>query len=182
VTPVSKCESVTRGTPRDIPTMACFSRPLKVGAAFRYKVLLSYLTGDRKSSFSFRTSYLLYSVLDSRSLKMFCFPYPRDTDVEPIRIPLIARTQYSVTGNPDFSSLFEKVLDAKKKKAESDRPDGQESTNSSPRHSLASDIQSSLFFGVASKVLGRNIEHEEFAVTDPVRSHLSINLRIPEWY
>ncbi|KAI3575803.1 hypothetical protein IWW34DRAFT_105279 [Fusarium oxysporum f. sp. albedinis] len=37
---------------------------------------------------------------------MSCFPYPRDTDVEAIRVPLIARIQYSTTRQTDFSDFF----------------------------------------------------------------------------
>ncbi|EXA32246.1 hypothetical protein FOVG_16520 [Fusarium oxysporum f. sp. pisi HDV247] len=93
---------------------------------------------------------------------MSCFPYPRDTDVESIRVPLIARIQYSITGQPDFSDFFKRAVDAS--------------------HSLASAIQSWLFFGLASEALGRNIRHEEFAGADLDGPHPSIDLRIPEWY
>jgi len=48
--------------------------------------------------------------------------------------------------------------------------------------SLASAIQSWLFFGIASEALGRNIRHEEFAGADPDGPQISIDLRIPEWY
>ena len=111
---------------------------------------------------------------------MSCFPYPRDTDVEPIRVPLIARTQYSITGQTSFSDSFNKVLDAEKIKAA--EFEGQESTSFSFSHLLASAIQSWLFFGIASEALGRNIRHEELAGADPKGPHLSIDLRIPEWY
>ncbi|TVY79520.1 hypothetical protein Focb16_v009781 [Fusarium oxysporum f. sp. cubense] len=93
---------------------------------------------------------------------MSCFPYPRDTDVEAIRVPLIARIQYSITGQTDFSDFFKRALDAS--------------------HSLASAIQSWLFFGLASEALGRNIRHEEFEGADLDGLHTSIDLRIPEWY
>ncbi|KAL5600691.1 hypothetical protein FOVSG1_008503 [Fusarium oxysporum f. sp. vasinfectum] len=49
-------------------------------------------------------------------------------------------------------------------------------------HSLASAIQSWLFFGLASEALGRNIRYEEFAGADLDGPHPSIDLRIPEWY
>ena len=113
---------------------------------------------------------------------MFCFPYPRDTDVESIRVLLIARTQYSITGQTNFLDLFKKALDAERQKIKAAESDGQESTSLSPIHSLASVIQSWLFFGIASEALGRNIRHEEFAAADPDGPHLSIDLRIPEWY
>jgi hypothetical protein len=113
---------------------------------------------------------------------MFCFPYPRDTDVESIRVPLIARTQYSITGQTNFSDFFKRALDAETQKIKAAESDGQESTSLSLSHSLASAIQSWLFFGIASEALGRNIRHEEFAGADPDGPHLSIDLRIPEWY
>lgn len=113
---------------------------------------------------------------------MSCFPYPRDTDVESIRVPLIARTQYSITGQTNFSDFFQRALDAETQKIKAAESDGQESTSLSLSHSLASAIQSWLFFGIASEALGRNIRHEEFAGADPDGPHLSIDLRIPEWY
>ena len=97
---------------------------------------------------------------------MSCFPYPRDTDVKSIRVPLIVRTQYSITGQTnlsDFLDFFEKALDAETQKIKAAESDGQESTSFSPSHSLASAIQSLLFFGIASEALGRNIRHEELA-------------------
>lgn len=113
---------------------------------------------------------------------MSCFTYPRDTNVEPIRVPLVARTQYSVTGQIDFSDFFKRVLDAETQKIKAAAHNGQECTSFSFSHLLASVIQSSLFFGIASEALGRNVRHEEFAGADPDGSQLSINLRIPEWY
>lgn len=102
--------------------------------------------------------------------------------MEPIRVPLIARTQYSITGQIDFSGFLHRALDAEIQKAEAAESDGQESTGLSLSHSLASVIQSWLFFGIASEALGRNIRHEEFASADPDGPRLSIDLRIPEWY
>ena len=113
---------------------------------------------------------------------MSCFPYPRDTDVESIRVPLIARTQYSITGQLDFSDFFQWVLDAETQKIKAAESDGQEGTSFSLSHSLASASQSWLFFGLASEALGRNIRYEEFAGADSDGPHLSIDVRIPEWY
>lgn len=113
---------------------------------------------------------------------MFCFPYPQDTDVEPIRVPLIARTQYSITGQPNFSDFLEKALDAETQKISAAESDKQDSTNWSLTNSLASALQSWLFFGMASEALGRNVRHEEFASADTDGPHLSIDLRIPDWY
>lgn len=113
---------------------------------------------------------------------MSCFPYPRDTDVESIRVPLLARTQYLITGKPNFSAFLKQALDAEAQKFKAAESDGQEGTNLSLSHLLASAIQSSLFFGIASEALGRNIRHEEFASADHDGPHLSVDLRIPEWY
>ena len=113
---------------------------------------------------------------------MSYFPYPRDTDVEPVRVPLIARTQYSITGQTNFSDFFEKALDTETQKIEAAKSDGQEITSFFLSQSLVSVIQSWLFFGIASEALGRNIRHEEFADADPDGSCLSMDLRIPEWY
>ena len=113
---------------------------------------------------------------------MYCFPYPRDTDVESIRVPLMARTQYSITGPIHFSNFFEWACDVKIAEIIAAQSDGREKASFSRSQSLASAIQSWLFFGIASEALGRNIRHEEFACADPDGPHPSIDLRIPEWY
>ena len=113
---------------------------------------------------------------------MFCFPYPKETDIEPIRVPLIAQTQYSITGQPDFSDFYVAAFDVALQKLETAESDGQESTSLTPSHRLAAVIQSWLFFGIASEVLGRSIRREEFAVADSDGPRLSIDLRIPQWY
>ena len=113
---------------------------------------------------------------------MSCFPYPRNTDVESIRVPLMTRTQYSITGKPNFPDFIKLALDAVTQKFKAAENDGQESTSFSLSHSLAPAIQLWLFFGIASEALGRNIKHEEFASADPEGPYLSIDLRIPEWY
>ncbi|UKZ84052.1 hypothetical protein TrVFT333_011868 [Trichoderma virens FT-333] len=113
---------------------------------------------------------------------MSCFPYPQHTDVESIRVPLIAQTQYSITGQPNFLDLFKRALDAKTQKINAAESDAQESARLSLSHSMASGIQSWLFFGIASEALGRNIRHKEFASADPGGPHLYIDLRMPEWY
>ena len=103
-------------------------------------------------------------------------------DVEPIRVLLIAQAQYSVTGQPNFSDLLLSAVSAEIQKIKSTASDGQESTDLTRSHCLASAIQSWMFFGIASEALGRNIRHEEIAVAEPGETHLSIDLRIPEWY
>jgi hypothetical protein len=113
---------------------------------------------------------------------MSCFPYPRDTDVESIRVPLIARTQYSITEHTNFSEFFKKVTDGIKENTNASDSDRQESTSLAVSNSLAIVTQEWLFFGVASEALGRNIRHEEFADADPGGPHLSIDICIPVWY
>ena len=113
---------------------------------------------------------------------MFCFPYPRNADVESIRVPLITRSHYPITGETNFVDLLMTALDAETQKIKAVKSDGQESTGFDLIHSLASALQSCLFFGVASEALGRSIRHEEFVGTDPDGPRLSIDLRIPVWY
>ncbi|PQE09588.1 het domain protein [Rutstroemia sp. NJR-2017a WRK4] len=108
---------------------------------------------------------------------MFSFPYPQETDVKSIRVPLLARTHYSITNDSNFSDFFGKTLDAEKEKANAS---GNE--NLAVGDFLASTTQAWLFFGVASEALGRNIKHEEFADVGPGESHLSIDIRIPVWF
>ena len=75
-----------------------------------------------------------------------------------------------------------KTFDAETQIFEATGSDDQKSTGNSIGHLLASVIQSSLFFGIASEALGRNIRHEEFADTESNGSHLSMDVRIPFWY
>ena len=96
--------------------------------------------------------------------------------MESIRVPLIARTQYSITGQ------YKTALDTEMQKLKAAESNGQESTSFSPSYCLGSPIQSWLFFGIASEALGRVIRHEELAVADPEGLHLSIDIRVPEWY
>ena len=102
--------------------------------------------------------------------------------MESIRVPLIARTQYSITGQFNFSDFSKTALDTEIQNPKAAESNGQESTSFSPSYCLGSPIQSWLFFGIASEALGRNIRHEELAVADPEGLHLSIDIRIPEWY
>ena len=113
---------------------------------------------------------------------MFCFPYPQYTDVESLRVPLIARTQYSITEQTNFLNLCTRWLDAERESINAAESDGQWSTGYSLSHSLASAMQSWLFFGMASQALGRHISYEEFAGADSDGSHISIDVRLPEWY
>lgn len=112
---------------------------------------------------------------------MSCFPYPRDTDLQPVRVPLIAQTQYSIKGSINFSD-FRTAIATETQKIRAAKSAGQDITSLSLSRSLASITQSWLFFGLASEALGRNIRHEEFAVADRDEPHLSIDIRIPAWY
>ncbi|RQM05741.1 hypothetical protein DH86_00003587, partial [Scytalidium sp. 3C] len=92
------------------------------------------------------------------------------------------RTQYSITGQANFLDFFKRATDAETQKAEPAESAGLENAGLSLSHSLASALQSWLFFGVASEALGRNVRHEEFASADPQGPHISIDVRIPEWF
>ena len=113
---------------------------------------------------------------------MFCFPYPQNSDVESLRVPLIARTQSSITGQTNFLNLCTRWLDAEMESINAAKSDGEGSTRYSQSHSLASVMQSWLFFSMASEALGRNIRYEEFTGADSDGSHISIDVRLPEWY
>jgi hypothetical protein len=115
-------------------------------------------------------------------MEMFCFPYPRDTDVESIRVPLLARTQYSITGENSFSEFFTKVFDAEKEKINASELVKPESASLGMDDLLASTTQAWLFFGIASEALGRSVKHEEFADVSPGETHPSIDVRIPIWF
>ncbi len=101
---------------------------------------------------------------------MYCFPYPRVSDVTPIRVPYIATCRYSIVGPYTFNTFNEYVLCARK-------PPGP------LRNSPASVIQAWLFFGLASEALGRDVEHNDFIEKDKdVTSRGSIDLRISRWF
>ncbi len=102
--------------------------------------------------------------------------------MDSIRVPLIARNQYSITGQPNFLRLLKRALDEQTQDTNGTKSDGQEKPGSSPGYSLAPVIQVWLFFGIASEALGRSIRHEEFSEADSDGPYLSIDLRIPEWY
>lgn len=98
---------------------------------------------------------------------MYCFPYPKSSDVEPIQVPYIARDIYSISGPYTFDAFYKDVI----------------SKEPFLRNSLASSMQSWLFFGLASEALGRDIAHEEFIERrDTPTSEAMIDLRIPAWF
>ncbi|PQE07484.1 Heterokaryon incompatibility protein [Rutstroemia sp. NJR-2017a BBW] len=116
-------------------------------------------------------------------MEMFSFPYPQDTHVEPIRVPLVARIQYSITGiESNFSGFFMRAVDAEEEKINVSVFDETGSTRSVVGDFLASTTQAWLFFGLASEALGRNVKHEEFADVGPGETLPCIDVRIPLWF
>jgi len=112
---------------------------------------------------------------------MYCFPYPRASDVAPLRAPYIASSTYLFTDPDNFGDFLSTASTAEVKYLSSlDR-----SLHASPprRSCLAAIAQSWLFFGLASEALGRDIEHREFLDTGPLgNDEPSIDLRIPRWF
>lgn len=91
-------------------------------------------------------------------------------------MPYIATSTYSLAGPYTFDNFYEVAVFAKALQAVRDIP-------TPSRHSLASVIQSWLFFGLASEVLGRDIKHDEFIEKYAIdASEASIDLRIPKWF
>jgi hypothetical protein len=113
---------------------------------------------------------------------MFCFPYPRDAGTEPIQVPLVASIKYSITEQTNFLDFLKKVLETDMQQITNAQSDNQGTTSFSLARSLASAIQSWLFFGLASQALGRDIRYEEFASSATDGTPSTIDLRVPEWY
>jgi hypothetical protein len=117
---------------------------------------------------------------------MFCCPYPRDSSLEPVQVPLIARTQYSVGTQADFSDFMTALADEIKhviSRKDAQTEDNDAAAKSSFACAFASVIQSWLFFGLASEALGQDISHEDFVTLSKDGSaEKSIDARIPEWY
>lgn len=118
---------------------------------------------------------------------MFCCPYPRDSSLEPVQVPLIARTQYAVGTRADFSNFFKTAwtdeIEHMISRKDAQTEDNDAAAKSSCACAFASVIQSWLFFGLASEALGQDIKHEDFAIVSKDRSaEKYIDARIPEWY
>jgi hypothetical protein len=114
----------------------------------------------------------------------YCFPYPQNSDVVPLRAPYVATTQYTLGGPSTFVNFF---INARAHSAElhpaANSTTGLRGTQARPRSNLASMIQSWLFFGLASEALVRNVAHAEFTERNAVgTSDLSIDIRIPLWF
>jgi len=113
---------------------------------------------------------------------MYCFPYPQASDVTPIRAPYIASGTYSLAGPYTFDNFYKAALRAEVLQHVSSLSSSRNIPTPS-RNSLASIIQSWLFFGLASEALGRDVTHDEFIEKCAVgTSEASIDLRIPKWF
>ena len=117
---------------------------------------------------------------------MFCCPYPRSSSLEPVRVPLIARTQDSrgrQVGLSDFTTALTDEIQHVISQIDVQLLDNDAAARSSVARAFASVIQSSLFFGLASEALGQKIKHEDFVTFSKDGSaEKSIDARIPEWY
>jgi hypothetical protein len=114
---------------------------------------------------------------------MYSFPYPRETDIAPLRVPVFeASSTYSFSAPEDFGDFCNIAIAAETQYQTSFAA---ASHGPPPRRSMwAAIAQTWLFFGLASEALGRDTLHEEFfdinsrggLVTD------STDLRIPRWF
>ena len=80
---------------------------------------------------------------------MFCLPYPKDSEgvIAPIEIPYVANFEYDISTPGIFANFA--------------RERGFHSYNR-PTDELASLMQSWLFFGLISEMVGRHVDHEVF--------------------
>jgi len=108
---------------------------------------------------------------------MYCLPYPRSSDVPPLRVPYIANRSSPRELGPDF--FFDEDFNIRRGLAAFIQG------GTSNRKGIVTEslIQSCLFFGLASKALGRDIRHEEFVERCGGQSPDAwIDLRIPRWF
>lgn len=79
---------------------------------------------------------------------MFCLPYPPDSEgiIPPIEVPYVAKYNYDIS----LPNLFENFA----------RECGFDSYNDRHPDELASLMQSWLFFGLISDIVGRHVDHE----------------------
>jgi hypothetical protein len=114
---------------------------------------------------------------------MYCFPYPRESDVTPLQVPYVAQAalKYSLSGQYTFQSFYEETVGNEMRNEL--RPvltDGLRIALLCLHPPPASVIQTWLFFGLASEALGRDIAHGEFLEKNSTSSSgQSIDLRIP---
>ncbi|KAL2062094.1 hypothetical protein VTL71DRAFT_6360 [Oculimacula yallundae] len=117
---------------------------------------------------------------------MFCCPYPRDSSLEPVQVPLIATAHYALGTETKFSDFTTVLFD--RVKHVTTRIDAQTEEKDAAATSLvarafASVIQSWVFFGLASEALGQDVKHEEFVTpSEDGSGEKFIDARIPEWY
>ncbi|KAM7182845.1 hypothetical protein V8F33_013971 [Rhypophila sp. PSN 637] len=114
-------------------------------------------------------------------MSKYCFPYPRDTDVPPLKVPYVAVRRYSLTGPYTFETYYINTLP--------NEIQGILAGVSSTAYHVqlwqvlflvlppsAASVQEWLFFGLASEALGRDVGHDEFL------EDTTIDLRIPQWF
>lgn len=129
----------------------------------------------------FKRNYLHSLIGLFAVMSRYCFPYPQDSDVPPLKAPYIATRRYSLTGQYTFETFYITTLP--------DEVQGivaQVSTAAVYSQFMdiflltlppsASCVQEWLFFGLASEALGRDVTHEEFLESNV------IDLRIPRWF
>lgn len=114
----------------------------------------------------------------------YCFPYPQNSDVVPLRAPYIATTQHTFSGSSSFLKSFKDALARETRQCTNENgTPGTGSTPTQPQRKFASFIQSWLFFGLASEALLEDVEHTRFTEANAVGSaELSIDIRIPQWF
>ncbi|KAG4412876.1 hypothetical protein IFR04_013985 [Cadophora malorum] len=116
---------------------------------------------------------------------MFCCPYPRDSSLEPVRVPLIARAQGSVRtqlGLSDFTTALTDEIQHVISRKDVQLEDNNAAAMSLFARAFASVIESLLFFGLASEALGQKIKHEDFVtLSKDGCAEKTIEARIPEW-
>jgi hypothetical protein len=114
---------------------------------------------------------------------MYSFPYPRETDIAPLRVPVFeASSTYSFSAPEDFGDFYDIAITTEKQYQSSFAAASHGSMP--PRSMWAAIAQTWLFFGLASEALNRDILHAEFLDIDSKGGLVmdSIDLRIPRWF
>ena len=114
-------------------------------------------------------------------MSQYCFPYPQDSDVPPLRVPYVATThRYSIDGPYTFESFynsrFPNDIQNLLRQAPASMASKYRVSKLQVRPPPASIIQAWLFFGLASEALGRDVAHDEFLEDN------AIDLRMPSWF
>lgn len=114
---------------------------------------------------------------------MYCFPYPHASSVQPLQVPYLASSVYSLKAQYSFPTFYTPLS-----------PEQLQTYGLKPGHSAnlfgllvsppsAAIIQSWLFYGLATEALGRDVQHKEFWENGNVdHSQATIDLRIAGWF